>query len=131
MFNKTFVDDASTRRVVKSSCCFIFQEESLVDSLIDYDKCNLRLCSVLWIELADCLLELCDFDLDHCITLGITDTITEDHEVRWHALAFMLLFEGIDCKLQSLLELRVDYFLSTLLHEVLGVVLSHGRVSGR
>ena len=58
MFNKTFVNDATTWRVVKSSSCFIFQEESLVDSLIDYDKSNLRLCSVLWIELADCLLEL-------------------------------------------------------------------------
>ena len=84
VLNEVLVDDATARWIVQSTCRLIFQEESLVDSLVDYNESDLWSSSILWIELAYGLFELRDLYTDDCVTLGITDSITEDDEVSRH-----------------------------------------------
>ena len=125
VFYKATVDDTTTWWVVQLTANLISQEEALIDALIHHDEGNLGVGSFLRVELANSLLKLSDLDIDDGLSLCIAHSITEDHKVGWHRLTLMLLFESFNSEFQSLLELGVDYLLSTLLHQILRVVLGH------
>ena len=84
MLHEALVDDAAARWIIKSTCSLIFQEEALVDSLVHYDKSDLWSLGILWIELTNCFFELRDFYPDHCVSLSVAHSITEDDEVGRH-----------------------------------------------
>jgi len=84
MLHEAPIDDAAARRIVKSPCSFVLQEESLIDPLVYHNKSDLGSRSILWVKLANRLLELGHFNPDNSITLCITYPITEDDVVGRH-----------------------------------------------
>ena len=85
--------------------------------------------SVLWVQLGDCFLELLHFDAYDCVTLGVSDTISEDDEVGRLGLPIVLISEGLHCSLEGLNQLLIDDLLAALLDQILAVILRHGRIS--
>lgn len=129
MLHQTPIDDAATRWVLQIAA-LIPHEEPLVDPLVHYNQGQLRRSGPLRVQLVHCLLELRDLDADDSITLGVTHAISVDDEVGW-PLTIMPLLEAFDGFFKSFNESGVDDLLSSLLDQVLRVVLGHVRVRRR
>ncbi len=97
MLHQTLVHNAA-RRWIDKTASVIFDKEALGDSLIDNDKSDFGLLCGLVVEFGEGLPELDQLLVDHLLSLGITDAVAEDNEVRGqHAL--VLSCKDIDCLL--------------------------------
>ena len=97
VFHKLRINDA-TRCWVLSVSISALDKHPLVNSLVHDDKSNLG--QFVLVELGDGLIELRHFFLEDLLTLGVSNSIPVDDEVRWH-LTRVLALEDFDGFLYS------------------------------
>ena len=105
----------------------ILDEEPLVDPLVGDNERDLWHLIVDAVGLGNSLLELGHLTIEDLLSLSVTHSIPVDDEVRGE-LATILLLEGSDSVLESLLHLSLDDLLASLLDQILTVILTHGLV---
>jgi len=123
VFNQTFVNDATAWRVLESTLR-ISNKEALWNSLVDNNDTYFRLLSCLVVQLVDSSFKLRDFSGENLVTLGITDSISEDDEGCWE-FTFVILCESRDRFFNQLLHVVLNNLLTFLLNQVSAVVLAH------
>jgi len=101
----------------------------LGNSLVDNDHSHLRLIIILAVELVNGFLELRDFVLEHLVSHGITNTVSEDDEVGWKFL-LMVASKHLDGPLYGVLHLLLNDFLALALDQEVRVVLTQFFVGG-
>ena len=107
----------------------LLDEESLRNSLVDNDDSHLWLRLVLAVKFVDGLLELRDFVLEHLVSHGITDTISEDDEVGWES-PVVVACKHLNGSLDGVLHLLLNNFLALALDQEVRVVLTKFTVGG-
>lgn len=123
-FNQILINKTAWRWVwqVTSTIC---NEESLRDSFIYNDNCDLRAC-LYFVEVSrfDRSFKLRDFVFKNLISLSITNTISVYNNVGW-TLILVVRLKSLDCFNDWLNHVCSHKFLAFLLNKMLTVVLRH------
>ena len=128
--HKSTINDAPTWRISELPLG-IFHKESLIDSFVHNNECDLRQLVYDSVRFGDSFLKLWDFPVKDLLSLGITNSISVYDEIGWkHAFVILLTLEGVDSTLEGLLHLSLNYLLAFFLNQILAVVLTHTLVDG-
>lgn len=82
VLNNLVIDAASWRRILKVTILILYKE-SLCNSLIDNDKCEIGLLFSFVVGFINCFSELSDLLLKHLASHSITNTISVNDEMLW------------------------------------------------
>jgi len=126
--HQALVNDTAGGWVHKATT-WVFDKESLVDSLVHHNNCDRRLLILVLVELPDSLFELWDLAVEHLVALRITHTVSVDDEVSWE-LSIVVLAEHMERVFTELLHLGLHDLLAFPLHQVVTEVLRHLLVGG-
>jgi len=99
-------------------------EESLLYSLVDNDKSQLRLSSGLVVHTVDGLLELLDLSVNDLLLHAISNPISVDDEVCWVLLLVWVLSKYLNSIPECSGELCIHNFLASLKDNSLRVILA-------
>lgn len=111
------INNAARRRVAQSAIS-LFDKETLGDALVHNHDSDGRLLSYGVVEVADDSFELRNFEVEHLVSHGVTNTVSINDEVSGHR-SLVVVLEHMDGLADEILHLVLDNLLALGLHDEL------------
>jgi len=124
ILNKLVINNASWGWITGVALS-IFDEESLIDSLVHHNHSHVWLVGCLVVDLFDHLSELRDLLLKNHPSHSITNSISENEEVIWQCSLRIMLNKSTQGSLECSGQVLVNNLLTFLLKDPCAVVLRH------